>query len=88
MVNPGVQLSKARKALEVSISELSNRSGISRETIYRVERGGSCRMATIKKLSESLGISAGDLFREPLPRRRKTARKPVTGPRRNNGRRA
>jgi transcriptional regulator with XRE-family HTH domain len=65
---PGLKAIRMREAL--SQRDLSKLSGISRETIYRIE--GARRTAyprTTRRLAAALGVLPEDLMREPRPGR-------------------
>ncbi|MCX7770473.1 MAG: helix-turn-helix transcriptional regulator [Proteobacteria bacterium] len=49
-----------RKKLLMSRSELARRSGLSVVTITRIENGKPCRMDTMKKILQGLGLSVED----------------------------
>lgn len=49
-----------RKKLLMSRSELARRSGLSVVTITRIENGKPCRMDTMKKILQGLGLSVKD----------------------------
>jgi transcriptional regulator with XRE-family HTH domain len=52
-----------RIALGISQRELSRRTGLSRETVARIERGqGSPTIATAQRIADQLGVSIGLLF--------------------------
>jgi len=58
-----IELSTVRRTKGVSIAELSKRSGISRTTIYKVERGeGDVSTKTLKALADALGVKITDFF--------------------------
>lgn len=50
-------LQKRREYLLMSRADLAHRSGISIQTITRIEEGKPCRSQTRKKLLEALGLS-------------------------------
>ena len=51
----GSTLKQLREAAGLSASKLSERCGISRQTIHKVESGGACRMRTLIKIVEAIG---------------------------------
>lgn len=58
------RLQAEREAQAVSITELSRRSGISRQTIYSIESDPSYEPmgASMARLATALGRELGDLF--------------------------
>jgi DNA-binding Xre family transcriptional regulator len=44
---------------------LAERAGVDRATVARLEQGGQARLDTISKIAVALGISPGDLQRQP-----------------------
>ncbi len=68
----GEKLKCARLALNISQSELSERTGISERSLYAYEKAGVIpRKRNIKKISEALGVSVGYLMDEDETDRRK-----------------
>src|SRR5687767_4403583 len=62
-MSPGEKLREAREKLDLSREELSRRTGISAQTIYRAEKSRSnSRSDTFRELARALGISVGDLY--------------------------
>jgi transcriptional regulator with XRE-family HTH domain len=56
-----------RLSAALSQSELGTLSGVSRETIYRLEGGRrTAHPRTIRRLAETLGVPPGDLMHEHL----------------------
>lgn len=53
-------LQKRREDLLMSRADLAHRSGISIQTITRIEEGKPCRAQTRKKLFQALGLSWTD----------------------------
>jgi DNA-binding XRE family transcriptional regulator len=49
-----------RESLLMSKAELARKAGVSPLTIDRIERGASCRMATMRKIILALGLSVSD----------------------------
>ena len=61
----GQQLRVLRRGRALSLVELANRTGLSIGNISQIERGvSSPSVRSLKKLSEALQISVGDLFQE------------------------
>jgi transcriptional regulator with XRE-family HTH domain len=44
--------------------ELADKAGVSRGTVVRIEDGQPANVATVRKLAEALGVTAGDLTGE------------------------
>ena len=65
----GQKLNELRKELGITIEELGNRSGISRQQInyYELERGLPT-IPTLQKLAKGLECSVFDIIDEPLGR--------------------
>ena len=49
-----------RESLLMSKAELARKAGVSPLTIDRIERGATCRMATMRKIILALGLDLGD----------------------------
>jgi len=49
-----------REAMLMSKAELARKAGVSPLTIDRIEKGASCRMATMRKIILALGIDLAD----------------------------
>lgn len=49
-----------RESLLMSKAELARKAGVSPLTIDRIERGATCRMATMRKIILALGLELGD----------------------------
>ena len=49
-----------RESLLMSKAELARKAGISPLTVDRIERGASCRMATMRKIIFALGLDIAD----------------------------
>lgn len=63
MKNVGCRLRKARWDKQLSISELSQLSGIDKKSIINLEiNGTNCRIDTLWKICKSTGISANYLL--------------------------
>ncbi len=65
--SPKSEWQKRREALLMSRADLAHKSGISIQTIMRIEEGKPCRMSTRKKLLLALGLTVHDdewMFRE------------------------
>lgn len=55
-------LRELREDLALSMRELSNKSGVGHNTIYRIENGRTdAQPKTIRKLAEALGVSPREL---------------------------
>ena len=50
-------LTKEREAAVLSIEQLAERAGLSRQTVIKTENGRRPRQTTIQKLARGLGIS-------------------------------
>lgn len=63
VVTIGQHIRDARLAASLSVLELSNKSGISDATIYRIEQGlhPRPRMATLRALAAALDMDPADL---------------------------
>jgi transcriptional regulator with XRE-family HTH domain len=72
-VNPKT-LSDRRKALRLTLDDLSERSKVDRQTIHRLERGdrSGARIVTVEKLAKALRCQPEDLQREPTVELRKS----------------
>jgi DNA-binding Xre family transcriptional regulator len=46
-------------------TELADMAGVHRATVARLEQGYLSRLDTIRKIAEALGVSPGDLLRDP-----------------------
>ncbi|MDR1051529.1 MAG: helix-turn-helix domain-containing protein [Deltaproteobacteria bacterium] len=60
-INSIQALKKYREDHLISKSELARKAGLSPQTIERVENGGPCRMDTLRKIVQSLGIPFDEL---------------------------
>jgi DNA-binding XRE family transcriptional regulator len=49
-----------RESLLMSKAELARKAGVSPLTVDRIERGASCRMATMRKIIIALGLDIAD----------------------------
>lgn len=49
-----------RESLLMSKAELARKAGVSPLTIDRIEKGASCRMATMRKIILALGLNVAD----------------------------
>ena len=49
-----------RESLLMSKAELARKAGVSPLTIDRIERGATCRMATMRKIILALGMDIAD----------------------------
>lgn len=54
-----------RRDQALTQQELAERSGVSLNTINRLERGYPARPPTVRKLAEALGVTPADLMTEP-----------------------
>lgn len=64
MLLPGLKV--ARHAVGLSQEDLSEKSGVHRDTIHKLETGQRpARPATIKKLAGALGVETGRLVKNP-----------------------
>lgn len=45
--------------------QLAEQAGVHRATVARLEAGGQARMDSVGKLAAALGITPGDLMRQP-----------------------
>lgn len=68
MKNIGKRLKNLREKIGISQLELSHRSGISQASIARIETGQqkNLKAETIRKLADSLGVTASKLIEEPV----------------------
>ena len=57
-----INLLRAEQGL--TVSELSKRSGISRQNISAIVRRGTCNPLTAAKLAAGLGVPVADIIRE------------------------
>src|SRR5215217_4247089 len=62
-VNVG-QLRALRINEGLSQRELAERAGVANTSVWKLERGGSVRPATLKKIADVLGVKPMDLLRE------------------------
>jgi len=54
-MNIGEQIAHRRNAMNLSLSELSIKSGVQKDTIHKIEHSGNCRVDTLLKLMVALG---------------------------------
>jgi len=54
------RVKEIRESLLMSKAELARKAGVSPLTIDRIERGASCRMATMRKIILALGLDIAD----------------------------
>jgi len=54
------RVKKIRESLLMSKAELARKAGVSPLTIDRIEKGASCRMATMRKIILALGLNVSD----------------------------
>lgn len=65
----GTNLRRIRNERNISLSELSRRSGIAKATLSTLESGiGNPTVQTLSELSDALGIMPGDLIADRTPR--------------------
>ena len=65
----GTNLKRIRNERNISLSELSRRSGIAKATLSTLESGiGNPTVQTLSELSDALGILPGDLIADRTPR--------------------
>lgn len=57
MANPGNQVRKIRESKMMSKAELARKTGLSVQTIDRIEKGHICRLDTKRKILLALGLS-------------------------------
>jgi transcriptional regulator with XRE-family HTH domain len=55
------KLQELRRRRVMSISDLSEASGVHRNTIYRIEQGKPAFTSTIRKLAKALEVEPADL---------------------------
>ncbi len=66
VINAGIK--QVRKALNLTMDEFSEKTGLSKGVIYRVEKGTNVtRHATVKTIIETLDVSASFLYHGTLP---------------------
>ena len=54
------KLKAIRESMLISKSELARRAGVSPVTINKIENGRKCRMTTMRKILEALGLGPED----------------------------
>jgi len=59
----GMKLKELRRERVMSITDLSEESGVHRNTIHRIEQGSPAYTSTIRKLAKALGVEPRDLIR-------------------------
>ena len=57
----GQRVKELRHAQVLTLRELADKSGVSKDTINRIERGHGAYPSTIRKLAQALGVKPGDL---------------------------
>ena len=57
---PNNRVKEIRESLLMSKAELARKAGVSPLTVDRIERGESCRMATMRKIIFALGFDLVD----------------------------
>lgn len=60
------RLKQIRQAKMLSQRDLSERSGVSQNTIVRIEAGEDARYVTARKLASALGVESHELAEEDL----------------------
>jgi transcriptional regulator with XRE-family HTH domain len=60
-INSIAALKKFREDHLISKAELARRANLSPQTIERIENGGACRMDTLRKIVEALGLDFTEL---------------------------
>jgi len=61
----GKKMRHARYRLGCSLDMFGERSGISKNTARRAERGEEVRPSTARKIAAGLGVEVSDLIKEP-----------------------
>jgi transcriptional regulator with XRE-family HTH domain len=63
----GYRIREIRESKGITQTELSERSGVARATIWRLESGEEevTTSKTLLKIAEVLGVTVGELFLEP-----------------------
>lgn len=59
-VNPSNQVKSIRESKMMSKAELARQTGLSVQTIDRIEKGHICRLDTKRKLLQALGLTPDD----------------------------
>ena len=54
------KLKEVRESMLISKSELAHKAGVCTVTIDNIENGGKCRLATMRKILEALGLGPED----------------------------
>lgn len=55
-------LKEIREKRGMSVKELSEKSGVSRQLIYRIEGGAETTLSTLEKLAKPLNVSIRNIF--------------------------
>ena len=58
------RLKALRKEQVLTLRELAELSGVSKDSISRIERTGMARQTTIRKLAAGLGVEARELIKK------------------------
>jgi transcriptional regulator with XRE-family HTH domain len=58
------KLRTLRRKRVLTLRELSEKAGVSKDTISRIEREGTAYPATIRKLAQALDVDASELVSE------------------------
>lgn len=58
------RLRALRRKRVLTLRELGERAGVSKDTISRIERSGTAYPSTIRKLAEALGVDPSELVRD------------------------
>jgi DNA-binding XRE family transcriptional regulator len=56
----GNLLKRYREQILMGRAELARKAGLSAQTIYRIEKGGSCRLQTKRKIILALGLELSE----------------------------
>lgn len=67
VIRMGYRIKEIRESKGISQSELSERAGVARATIWKLETGEDevTTSKTLLKIAEVLGVTVGELFLEP-----------------------
>lgn len=55
-------LKKLRRRRVLTVTDLAERAGVSKNTVSRAENGGSIYPKSIRKLAKALGVEPSDLI--------------------------
>ncbi|MCC2339112.1 helix-turn-helix domain-containing protein [Bacillus tropicus] len=56
------KIREVREEKKISQTELAKRSGVSRTTLYNIEKGGDTRISIALSIAHSLGEDVGKIF--------------------------